>query len=151
MNPRPRPWQGRALPTELLPRGDIFGLSSLLRRGNTSNPFRGCHTGATLWRVLSNVLSTITSVSFADDIVWERSDSNARSPSRRMIYSHLQLPLCDSPIKRSFNRTTKHFFLFIRRRNIWLKPAQSFKTRLFSICGSGGIRTHDPRINSPLR
>ena len=115
MNPRPRPWQGRALPTELLPRGDIFGLSSLLRRGNTSNPFRGRHTGATLWRVLSNVLSTITSVSFADDIVWERSDSNARCPSRRMIYSHLQLPLCDSPIKRSFNRTSKHFsYLFMQ-------------------------------------
>ena len=37
-NPRPRPWQGRALPTELLPRGGIFGLSPLLRRGKHLKP-----------------------------------------------------------------------------------------------------------------
>ena len=126
MNPRPRPWQGRALPTELLPRGDIFGLSSLLRRGNTSNPFRGCHTGATLWRVLSNILSTITSVSFADDIVWERSDSNARSPSRRMIYSHLQLPLCDSPIN-GLSTARPNIFLIHSTQEYLTKTCSEFQ------------------------
>ena len=126
MNPRPRPWQGRALPTELLPRGDIFGLSSLLRRGNTSNPFRGCHTGATLWRVLSNILSTITSVSFADDIVWERSDSNARSPSRRMIYSHLQLPLCDSPIN-GLSTARPNIFLIHSTQEYLAKTCSEFQ------------------------
>ena len=50
-NPRPRPWQGRALPTELLPRGGIFGLAHYYAEENTSNPFRGHHTGATLWNV----------------------------------------------------------------------------------------------------
>ena len=50
-NPRPRPWQGRALPTELLPRGGIFGLAHYCAEENTSNPFRGHHTGATLWNV----------------------------------------------------------------------------------------------------